>query len=111
MQISYSTARLVVSPLPARSPVVSTRVTATTTPLAVAVTPGSARTPRATGDTVKRSWMGFAELLDYGKKLSLWTCLFQPMPARACFIELSGCEINATEPLGWVLAKILLFQA
>jgi hypothetical protein len=52
-----STVRLVVSLPPARSPVVSTRATATTTPRPVAATPGSSRTPRATGDTVKRSWV------------------------------------------------------
>lgn len=48
-----STASPVASPPLARSPVVSTRVTATTTPRLVAATPGSARTPRATGVTVK----------------------------------------------------------
>ena len=73
-----STVKPVVSPLPARSPVVSTRATATTTPRPVAATPGSARTPRASGDTVKRSWMGFVEVLGYGKKAILWTCLFRP---------------------------------
>ena len=58
-----STARAVVSLPPARSPVVSTRATATTTPRLVAATPGSARTPRATGATVKcgpalERWIG-----------------------------------------------------
>ncbi|GMF73656.1 unnamed protein product [Aspergillus oryzae var. brunneus] len=50
-----STARPVVLPPLARSPVVSTRATATTTPRLAAATPGSSTTPRATGDTVKRS--------------------------------------------------------
>lgn len=62
-----STARTVVSPPPARSPVVSTRATATTTPRPVAVTPGSSTTPRATGATVKcipalERWIGLENL-------------------------------------------------
>jgi hypothetical protein len=51
-----STASLVVSLPPARSPAVSTRATATTRRLPVAARPGSATTPSSSTVTVKRSW-------------------------------------------------------
>lgn len=33
------------------------------------------------------------------------------LAAARCIFELSGCKINATDPLGRVLAKILLFSS
>ena len=48
-----STVSAVVSPLPARSPVVSTVATCTTTPLPAVARLGDARTPRSSGDTVR----------------------------------------------------------
>lgn len=51
---SSSTARAAASPRPARSRVASTAATGTTTPRPAAARPGSARTPRSSGGTVKR---------------------------------------------------------
>ena len=101
--------RLVVSPRPARSPVVSTRATATTTPAPVVVTPGDARTPRSSGDTVKRedddSWVWKRSLFEGVFLFSIKTAT--TTRARRGYdhvMEISGCEPNATIHPHWMLA-------
>lgn len=100
--------RLVVSLRPARSPVVSTRATASTTPAPAVVTPGDARTPRSSGDTVKRddSWVWKRSLFEGVFLFSIKTATTTTR-ARSGYdhvMEISGCEPNATIHPHWMLA-------
>jgi hypothetical protein len=89
--------------------VVSTRATATTTPVLAVATPGRSTTPRATGDTVRCRTLGV-----HGGwwlwKISLFEDVFIPTKTRFCdfVIESSGCEPNATDLSDRMLAKTFL---
>lgn len=105
-----STVRLVVLPPPARSPVVSTRATATTTPRLVAATPGSARTPRATGDTVKCRWVAEGDCVSWKKWLPVDVFISFLIRFSGYVSEMFGREHNATDLLlDRLLAKIFFF--
>ena len=93
-----------VSPRPARSPVVSTRATATTTPAPVVATPGSARTPSPTGDTVKCRWVVYGGSL-LGENDDLLADVSISITTR--FFSLPGGELNATDPFGLDASKKL----
>ena len=107
--VFYSTARPVVLPPPARSPVVSTRATATTTPALVAATPGSARTPRATGVTVKCRWGVYGGCWLWEKFDPVDVTISIKTRIYGAVLELLGCEHNATDLLDRMLAKIPFF--
>lgn len=108
--VFHSTARPVVLPPPARSPVVSTRATATTTPALAAATPGSARTPRATGVTVKCRWGVYGGCWLWEKIHPVDVTISIKTRIYGAVLELLGCELNATDLLDRMLAKIPFFH-
>ncbi|KAK1149540.1 60S ribosomal protein L15 [Aspergillus melleus] len=106
----HSTVRLVVLPPPARSPVVSTRATATTTPSLVAATPGGARTPRATGVTVKCRWVAKGDCVSW-KNWSHVDVFISFLNRFYGYVnEMLGCEHNATDLLDRMLTKYFFFS-